>query len=142
MLPANIHRFASRTLKKGPGLALRVTRETFLQVPVRYRRDMKIPAWFPDEFGIPRFLLRKKSRFLTYRQKILAMIARMYYIWIFQVSPHYEGLALTTSMRVRISHCDGISSLLRQTLRTKYWYAGAATLHGKLKVLLSPARGW
>jgi len=138
----NLNRFPIVRGNPRTSHAIQVVRATFLQIPARFRRNMKIPVWYPDQFGVPPILLRAKMRSLTTRQRILAMLARMYYIWITDVSPVYEQVHLSFSDRLRVSHCDGISNLLWQAFRTKYWYGPAARLHGKLKVLLSPSSGW
>lgn len=122
--------------------AIKESRRLFLDMPLRMRWNMKIPAWYSEEYGIPSFVLRTKYRLLTSRQKVLSTIARLYYIWIFNVVPVYETVPLNTASRVRASKCDGMSSLLWQAFHTKYWYGPAAKLFGKLKVLLRPIMGW
>jgi len=80
---------------------------------------------------------------LTYRQRCLAYLARLYYIWSFDVVPVYETAPLTVSQRVLASKADGMSILLWQVINArKHWHSGAARLLGKLKVLLSPIKGW
>lgn len=138
----NMNRFPVERGKPRSSHALQSVRETFLKIPSRMRRDMRIPAWYAKEFGIPPILLRTRMRSLTYRQRILATLARMYYIWFTDVSPVYEQVSLSLNDRLRASRGDGMSDLLWQVNRTKHWYSRAARLHGKLKVLLSPISGW
>jgi len=103
---------------------------------------MKIPPWFPNSYGIHALVLRTKARCLTVRQRVLAFLARMYYVWIFHVVPAYEAEPLTTSSRVKASRGDGMSTLLWSAFNTKHWYSYAARLHARLKVLLCPNSGW
>lgn len=103
---------------------------------------MRIPPWYTQEFGIPPFLLRTKMRLLTYRQKILAYLARMYYIYSFDVATVYETASLNTHQRIVACKCDGMSRLLAQLFSAKSWQGGALRLLRRLKVLLSPTQGW
>jgi len=103
---------------------------------------MKIPPWYTKVYGVSPFVLRTKFLLLTSRQKVLALLSRMYYIWLFHILPVYETGPLNTASRVRASKADGMSSLLWQGFHTKYWYGPAARLFGRLKVLLRPVKGW
>jgi len=138
--PGNVNRF--HTVRDDPKrrYAIQIVRSTFLQIPARFRRDMKIPPWYAEYFGIPPILLRVRMRTLTYRQRILAMIARMYYIWFTNVAPVFEQTRFSLNERLRASLGDGMSVLLWQVFRTKHWYSRAAKLQGKLKVLLYPSK--
>lgn len=139
------HRFVRTISTKklsSANLALKLVRETFLQIPVRYRRDMKIPPWYSIQFAIPNLVLRTKFRCLTIRQRVLSTLARMYYIYRFNVIPAYCADTLNTSSKIRVAQSDGLSTLLKQCFHTKHWYGCAAKLHSRLKVLLLPFRGW
>lgn len=137
------HRFVKVQQEKKPAdSAYLCTRRTFLQIPARMRRGMKIPPWYAEVYGVQSLVLRTKACRLTSRQKTLALLARMYYIWIFNVVPVYGTVPGGTSSRIRASFSDGMSSLLWQCFHTKHWYSHAARLHARLKVLLCPITGW
>lgn len=122
--------------------AIKNSRGLFLQAPVGMRWNMKIPSWYTKIFGVHRLVLRTKYCRLTSRQKILANLARIYYIYRFNIVPTYEVGSLTTSLRIKASQSDGMSSLLWQAFNTRNWYSPATRLFRRLKVLLRPVSGW
>lgn len=79
---------------------------------------------------------------MSYSHRCRATLARLHYIYEFEVMPAYEAVPLKTHQRILAAKCDGMFPLLQRVLHARYWHAPAERLVENLKVLLTPTQGW
>lgn len=114
----------------------------FHSLPYWKRQGVSIPPWYFEEFKVPRWMLTKRPSSLSYSKRCRASLARLFYLWYFEIGPVYEMVPLGTHQRVLFAKCDGLFPLFQRVLHARYWHSAAEKLLENLKVLLTPSQGW
>jgi hypothetical protein len=132
--PARLLRDAKgRKLPFAARLRIRAT-ELFRSIPKQYRSGMKIPAWYADTIGVPKYYFRKSGSSMSQKQVCISTLCRLYFIYRFTLR---RGDCNTAKL---IRGCRG-DSIYRLFLRLQFsprWYTISHMIYRRLKVLLHP----
>jgi hypothetical protein len=114
-------------------LRIRAT-ELFRSIPKQYRFGMKIPQWYANTVGVPKYYFRTPGSRLSQKQVCISTLCRLYFIYRFTLR---RGDCNTATL---IRGCKG-DSVYRLFLRLKFsvrWYTISHMIYRRLKVLLHP----
>jgi hypothetical protein len=112
------------------------TIQLYYEVPWGLRTN-RIPVWYPTHIGIPKYYFRMKGSHLSRKQKIISMLARLYYAYRFSIGRS----TYRTNLLIKVSRCGDIPRLF-SFLRRGNWITISQMVFRRLKVLLCPYRAW
>jgi hypothetical protein len=104
----------------------------FYSIPLEGRR-VKIPQWYSEVIGKPRYLFRIRGRDMSLTQRVVSTLCRVYYWYRFH---HARELAGTARL-IKLCRYDSIYRILAQPIGPG-WYTMASIVYRRLKVLLKP----
>jgi len=102
----------------------------FYSLPLEGRRT-KIPSWYSEVLGKPRYLFRLRGRDMSLQQRVVSTLCRVYHWYRFHLARNLAG----TSKQIKFGRGDNIYRVLAQPMGPG-WYTMASIAYRRLKVLL------
>lgn len=108
--------------------------ELFYSVPGSLRRELKIPQWFAETIGVPKYYFRTPGKTFSPKQVCISTLGRLYYMYRYSLK---RGNCNTATL-ARGSKGDSIYHLFYLLSHSRRWYTVCHMIYRRLKVLLSP----